>query len=283
MSSFRRAEGWGPAEPTPESEDRPTSATIKQLTVGVRGPDREPTDRPDDSDTTEARHFAAERTPDSDRQDGGTEIVWASIRPEVLDSCSVALRRMGDYETTSIAVTSTSPREGRTTVAVGLAAAASIQLHRKTILLDLDLEHGAIQEMTSVGPGPGVIDFLYNEASIEDCLQPVDQLAAVVRAGLPRDSAGTMARMGRLTDLIEQLGHRCDVLIADLPPLSSGVTTARVADLFQSVTLVVRAGAVAVADIEETASVLTQRPFVILNGTAAPPSSLIHKIFGSRR
>jgi O-antigen/teichoic acid export membrane protein/Mrp family chromosome partitioning ATPase len=253
MSSFRRAEGWGSAEPAPQPGDRAPSATLKQLTVGPRGPEV--------------------------RSGRATSTGWASIRPEVLNSCSVALRRMGDTDVTSIAVTSTSRSEGRTTVAVGLAAAASKELRRKTILLDLDLARGAIQTTTSIGPGPGVIDFLYREATLEEILQPVDELVEVVRAGLPRDPAGTMARMGRLTDLIQQLGARCDVLIADLPPLSTDATTARVADLFESVTLVVRAGAVALTRIEETALLLTQRPFVILNGTAAPPSYPARRTF----
>jgi Mrp family chromosome partitioning ATPase len=85
-----------------------------------------------------------------------------------------------------------------------------------------------------------------------------------------------------LADLIQQLGDRCDVMVADLPPMSSGVTAARIADLFESVTLVVRAGGVTVPDIEQTASVLSQRPFVILNGTAAPRSSWVHRILGGR-
>src|ERR1700728_353881 len=112
MSSFRRAEGWSSAEPTTEPKEQATSATIKQLTVGTRAPHAAPTPHPGDPDSTEARHFAAARPPDGARRGTGTEIVWASIRPEVLASCSVAIRRMGDYETPSLAVTSTAPKEG---------------------------------------------------------------------------------------------------------------------------------------------------------------------------
>jgi len=179
-------------------------------------------------------------------------------------------------------VTSTAREEGRTTVALGLAATVAMELRRKTILLDLDLEHGTIEQMTSAGPGPGVVDFLYEEASIEECLHPVDQQVEIVRAGLPRDRAEVARRIGRLGDLIEQLSNRCDVMIADLPPLSHGVTAARIADLFESVILVVRAGGVAVPHIEQTASVLTQRPFVILNSIAAPRLSPIRRILRLR-
>ena len=73
-----------------------------------------------------------------------------------------------------------------------------------------------------------------------------------------------------------------EIVIADLPPLSSGVTAARIADLFESVILVVRAGKVAVPEIEKAASVLTQRPFVILNGIEAPRQGRIRRIIGRR-
>jgi hypothetical protein len=71
-------------------------------------------------------------------------------------------------------------------------------------------------------------------------------------------------------------------MVADLPPLSSGVTTARIADLFQSVTLVVRAGKVAVPNVEQAASVLTQRPFVIMNGMEVRRQSKVLRFLGLR-
>jgi Mrp family chromosome partitioning ATPase len=208
----------------------------------------------------------------------GGELGWASLPPEVLDSCSVALRRMGDSELRSIAVTSTARGEGRTTIAVGMAATSANELRQKTILVDLDLERGSLEHVAAVGPGPGVVDFLFEEANVDDCIRPVDRDLAIIRAGVLRDRVETATRLGRLPDFIEQLRQRCDVLIADLPPLTSGVTTARTADLFQSVALVVRAGSVAVPEIEQTASVLSQRAFMILNGTASNRASWIGRL-----
>jgi hypothetical protein len=221
------------------------------------------------------------RTRISKWRGGGREIGWAPVRAEVLDYCSVALRRMG-ADTGAIAVTSTSRGEGRSTVALGLAAAASRELGRRTILVDLDLERGSLEKMTSAGPGPGVIEFLCEGAAVEDCLQTVDQKLEIVTAGHLGDRAGLAGQFGRLADLIAQLGDRCDVVIADLPPLSPGVTTARVADLFESVTVVVRAGGVAVINIEQCASVLSQRPFVILNASAESRRARIRQLLRTR-
>ena len=97
------------------------------------------------------------------------------------------------------------------------------------------------------------------------------------------DLTEIVARSGRLFDLIEELRDHCDVLIADLPPLSSGVIAARMADLFESVALVVRAGRVSVPHIEKSVSVLNQRPFVILNAEAVPASSRVRRTFRRSR
>src|SRR5262249_54762580 len=159
----------------------------------------------------------------------GRGMAWAAIPPEVMDACSVALRRMGGVDR-SVAVTSASRREGRTTVAVGLAAAAASH-SRMTILLDLDFERAAIAKQAALLSNPGATDFLHGDASIGDCLQQMSDRLAIVTAGVSRHPHETATRLGRLSGLIQQLGERCDVLIADLPPLSSGVIAASMADL----------------------------------------------------
>jgi Mrp family chromosome partitioning ATPase len=225
---------------------------------------------------------SAERSRQESTAGPGSEIVWAFIRPEVLDACSIALRRMGGVDR-SVAVTSASRREGRTTVAVGLAAAAASQHNRTTILLDLDLERGGIGKQTSVQSSPGVTDFLRGHAGIEDCLQETSEGLAIISAGALCEPSEMGARLGRLSYLIAELRERSEVLIADLPPLSSGVVAASMADLFESVALVVRAGRVAVPHIEKSVAVLTQRPFVILNAEAGSRSSRIRKPLQSFR
>jgi Mrp family chromosome partitioning ATPase len=210
-------------------------------------------------------------------------IPWPPVRPEVLDACFMALRRMGDADARSVAVTSAARREGRTTVAVGLATASAAQHDRSTILLDLDVERGTIGLQGPVQSGPGVTDFINGDASLEDCLQRASDRLAIITAGTPCQLEDIVAPSGRLFDLIDELRDRCEVLIADLPPLSSGVVAARMADHFESVALVVRAGRVSVPNIEKSVAVLNQRPFVILNGEALTRSARLRRSFGRLR
>lgn len=199
-------------------------------------------------------------------------ISWPAIRPEVMEACSMALRRMGDSQCRSVAVTSAARREGRTTIAIGLATASASQEDRPTLLLDLDVERGTIGGQRSLQSSPGVTEFLHGHASLEECLQRTSDRLAIMPAGTPCSLEDVAARSRRLLDLIEESRDCCEVLIADLPPLSSGVVAARMADLFESVALVVRAGRVSVPRIEKSVSVLNQRPFVILNAEAVSRS-----------
>jgi Mrp family chromosome partitioning ATPase len=221
-------------------------------------------------------------SPRASTVDQDPAITKAAIRPEVMDACSIALRRMGGVDR-SVAVTSASRREGRTTVAIGLAAASAIQHNRATILLDLDFERGTVGRQTSLRSTPGVADFLRGDASADECVQRTSDRLAIITAGALRDYTELAARMERLSDLMTQLEEHSEVLIADLPPLSSGIMAASIADLFESVALVVRAGRVSIPHIEKSVSVLTQRPFVILNAEAAQRSSRIRRTLDNIR
>lgn len=275
-----------PAEPRSQHHEYESLATIKQLTratrVSVPAADVVEVSDTNPSPAEPTPVPAPDATASEAQPARHTGAGWGSLRPQVVESCSMALRQMGDANVSSIAVTSTFRGEGRTTVAVGLAATAALELRRKVVLLDLDLEHGTIDKTTSLGPGPGVIEYLFEEATVDECLQPLQDGVAVIRAGRQRDRAEVAARIGRLAQLVDELSERCEVMVADLPPLSSGVVAARIADLFQSVTLVVRAGKVAVPNVEQAATVLTQRPFVILNGTEVRRRSRILQLLGLR-
>jgi MinD-like ATPase involved in chromosome partitioning or flagellar assembly len=196
---------------------------------------------------------------------------------EIMKSCSVALRLMGDEEMSTLAVTSTLRKEGRTTIAIGLTAAAVMERRRTAVLVDLDVERGSVQGRMSIPPGPSLFDVLEGTATLDDSLVPVDEMVRVLRAGPQRDAISLVAHQDRLENLLMELRSRCDILVADLPPLSAGISTAHLADLFHRVALVVRAGATPVPLIDQLASTLTQQPFVMLNRTESRRRSFLRR------
>ena len=172
---------------------------------------------------------------------------------------------MGEMNSASMAVTSGTRREGRTTVAVALAAATATELHRSTVLVDLDVHGSGIASALPVQHAPGIVEVLSGDASLIECLQPMGQNLRVLSLGGQHDMSDIAGQITAIRQVVEELQDHCDVIVADLPPLGAGATTGRLADLFQSVTLVVRAGGVPIPDLEKAATILGQPPFVILN------------------
>lgn len=199
------------------------------------------------------------------------------VSPEILQSCGLALRRMGDA-TGSVAVTSTTRREGRTTIAIGLAAAAAAR-GNQTILIDLDVLHRDLKDVVRLEDGPGLTDYLEGRVSADECLQPAGRRLEVVTAGTLADIE-VGERMDQLEHLLKDLSGQCDLLVADLPQLEAGVLAAHMADIFDAVALIVRAGGVTMPLLEQAVSVLSQRPHVIMNKIAN--GSLRHQLLGRR-
>ncbi|MGH9056721.1 MAG: hypothetical protein ACRDYY_12820 [Acidimicrobiales bacterium] len=214
--------------------------------------------------------------------DVGALAASVTLPREVRESCSVALRRMGEMVVSSVAVTSTSGKEGRTSVAVGLATAAALELHRSTVVLDLDFTRGGVGKIFSACPGPGAADILFAGSRIERCVQDLGNRIAVVTAGDGEARKDVPLPLDRLALMIEELRAQCDILIADLPPLSDGVATVRIADLFDSVVLVVRAGRSPLNEVGDAASLLSQKPVVVLNGTENTGRSLLSRVLRTR-
>ena len=138
-------------------------------------------------------------------------------------------------------------------------------------------------------------DLLRGEATIDQCLQRVGDDLEVIVAGWTHEPLEALAN--RLPAVLAELRTRYDtsardtgaddttaanpsgaiapgstVVVADLPPLDDGIATTRIADLFATPVLVVRAGGVETDSIEQSAAILGRRPFVVLNGTGKPPS-----------
>lgn len=188
----------------------------------------------------------------------------------VITECRRAWRRLdGDTEVASVAVTSSLRREGRTTVAVGLALARRDLLSRKSILVELDLVNRSFAANAWSHPSPGVAEVLRGEAPLVDCIEWVAEGLGVLPAGDPGDEGAALLTPPAVSQLLSGLRAFSDFVIADLPPLPPAGVADTVADLFGSVVLVVRAGATPMSVVSQAAETLETPPAVVLNGTAS--------------
>jgi Mrp family chromosome partitioning ATPase len=90
-------------------------------------------------------------------------------------------------------------------------------------------------------------------------------LGAVVVGDTAGDPAGLFSKL-RTSSLLRDLGGLCDVVVADLPPLSPIGPAASLGALFSTVILIVRSGSAPVGHIRRALDDLDKPPPVILNG-----------------
>jgi Mrp family chromosome partitioning ATPase len=227
-----------------------------------------------------ARTRGANRTKVGD----STTVATNDLLPsQVLDACSIAIRNMGHASLSRLGVTSCRRQEGRSTIAAGMAIAQAHEYQRRTVLVDLDLEHPSLADTFGLSAAPGVVELLREETAVGSCLQIIDENLMVVTAGDISSANRHLLREATATQLLAVLGSRCDVVVADLPPLTPRSGAARLADLCGAVAIVIRSGAVDRAEIEEAVSCLTGPVYAVVNDLMPKTPKLLRRFLGLER
>lgn len=124
-------------------------------------------------------------------------------------------------------ITSSIPKEGKTTTSIALASALA-STGSRVLLVDADLRRPRVAEAMGIEAHAGLTSVLIGRADLADVVQPwqdstLDVLPCGHRAPNPSELLGS-ARMG---DLVAEMAAAYDVVILDAPP-SLPVTDAAV-------------------------------------------------------
>ncbi|MCA9077643.1 MAG: polysaccharide biosynthesis tyrosine autokinase [Planctomycetaceae bacterium] len=125
-------------------------------------------------------------------------------------------------ETNCIAVTSTEPGEGKTTLTANLATAFAQTGHR-TLLIDADMRRPGLTKLFELRAKPGLSDILRAEADIaEECRERIIAtdvpLLEMIPCGPRTQNAGLLLSMPALADMIDWAVSEYDQVIVDCPP-----------------------------------------------------------------
>jgi succinoglycan biosynthesis transport protein ExoP len=160
-----------------------------------------------------------------------------------------------------VLVTSSLPAEGKTTLALSLAALLAASGHR-TVLLDLDLRAPALGRRLGKPKGGDLIDYMKGHKELDEILHEVDHVdnLDVIRtrrlAGSPTDLLASQ----RMAGLVADLRDRYQYVILDSPPLlgmSDAVFAAHLAD-----------ASVFVVRWSKTGEEVAQRALAVLRGSS---------------
>ncbi|MGI9499588.1 MAG: GumC family protein [Geminicoccaceae bacterium] len=128
-----------------------------------------------------------------------------------------------------VLVTSSLPGEGKTTLALSLAASSACS-GRKAVIVDLDLRRPRQHYEAGLGQGPGLVEVLEDDVDLDDVLytDPGNANLDILPAGRLPNSPADLLCSPMMASLIAELRERYDYIVLDSPPLL-GVIDAKLA------------------------------------------------------
>lgn len=140
-----------------------------------------------------------------------------SAYAEALNAATASLWMRRDLK--SVAITSTLPKEGKSTFALSLARVLAFQGQR-VCLVDLDLRRPTIHLLANIALGPGLCDVFAGTCALEEATA-ADEAAGldILPAGEAPVVLPQLLRSEELRQLLRRLKHRWDVVLIDTPPL----------------------------------------------------------------
>jgi tyrosine-protein kinase len=143
-----------------------------------------------------------------------------------------------------VQVTSPSPGEGKTAVAVNLAIAFA-QSGDRVVLVGGDLRRPRMEEVLDIPLTPGLTAVLIGDVTLPQAIQTVASVPnlSVLPAGYPPPNPSELLSGERARRLIDVLGQTYDLVVIDCPPVlavTDSLVLARMADTTLLVTSVNR-------------------------------------------
>jgi len=119
----------------------------------------------------------------------------------------------------SIVITSSIPREGKSTIAINLAASLA-DTGARVILIDADLRRSSIARYTGMEGCIGLTTVLIGQAKIQDVIRPLGNSSLdVMAAGQPPPNPSELLASPAMATLLETLLASYDIVLIDSPAL----------------------------------------------------------------
>lgn len=120
-----------------------------------------------------------------------------------------------------IVFTSSMAAEGKTTTACNIAAAFSMQLNTKTLIIDCDLRKPSVGKFFGVKNNPGLTNCLSGMCSLDEIIQVVPNTnLSVVCSGIIPPNPSELLASKAFDAVLEELSQKFDYIIIDTPPIN---------------------------------------------------------------
>ncbi len=138
----------------------------------------------------------------------------------------------------SILITSTVPREGKTTIAANLAGSFALADY-KTVIVDCDFRKPRIHSFFRETRSPGLVDYLFENCALEEVIRPtkLNNLYYVPCGTIPPNPSEIL-HSDKMKEFFDNLKQNYDFIIVDSPPVLA-VTDAELIAMLMDVTVLV--------------------------------------------
>ena len=119
----------------------------------------------------------------------------------------------------TILITSSTPREGKTTISVNLSGSFA-NAGKKTLIVDCDLRKPRMHNVFKVKRFPGITDYFFGQASYDEIIRKseVDNLYYITAGTIPPNPSELLSSV-QMTEFLNKVKSEYDIVIIDSPPV----------------------------------------------------------------
>ena len=147
-----------------------------------------------------------------------------------------------DRSVKTMLVTSSGPKEGKSTTSANLAIAIA-QSGKKVVLIDGDLRRPVVHSIFGIEKEDGLTNYLMNDINYEKMIKKsiMDNLS-IIPSGILPPNPSELLSSNKMEELIERLKQNFDSVIFDTPPIIAVTDAAILSTKVDGTILVVSAG-----------------------------------------
>ncbi len=185
---------------------------------------------------------------------------------------------INNQDVQAITITSSIPKEGKSTVSANLASTVS-QLGKKVLLIDGDLHKPRQHLIWGLDNQLGLIDILQGKASLSEAVSPsiTNSSLHILQAGSTQTDYLSLINRLRMTKLIALCREKYDLVIVDTPPVLLFSDTLAISKNTDGVVLVGRLGVTNPTTTKSAKELLEQSKQrilgVVVNGVDREPQN----------